>query len=280
VRSRLVALALLVALLPVVARTAAAPTALKTLELGSGPTVVFVHQMGATRMAWMPVARRLLAKHRVVLVDLPGHGESPMPGSFTLEAAAEALDGVLARQKPESTVVVGKGMGGVVALIEARVHPERMKGLVLVNCSGKLGFGIPDQDKKQFLEMLDQNYDQFLKMLFSNAGYDSAEAVAMHAQAVLVPKVTMMAYLRELLYADPGIQPKNFRTPLLALVGVHMWPAGKDSATVLKETGFEGLAGITVRRLGAGTPGAVSAQPESLAAVISDFAARAIAQKK
>ena len=107
------AAAALMGLLCAATLTAQTPVALKYTELGHGPTVVFVHGLGGSRMQWMPTVRKLITDHHVVLVDLPGHGESPMPDAFSFAACAAALDQVLAKQQGDSTVVVGHGLGGL-----------------------------------------------------------------------------------------------------------------------------------------------------------------------
>ena len=76
------------AVLAVTAQAAEGPT-LRTTDLGRGVTYVIVPSMGNSRMQWMPTARKLIGQNRVVLVDLPGHGDSPMPDPFSLDAAAE-----------------------------------------------------------------------------------------------------------------------------------------------------------------------------------------------
>ena len=96
------------------------PSAFHT-AFGRGPTVVLVHGLGSRASHWLPTARRLARTHRVVLAQLPGHGESALPDPFSLEACAEALDQVLAKQKPESTVIVAHGFGGLIALHEVLV---------------------------------------------------------------------------------------------------------------------------------------------------------------
>ena len=92
--------------------TLATPVAPKTTELGHGPTVVFVPGLGASRNDWLPTARRLLGRYRVVLVDLPGHGDTPLPDPFSFVTVGDALDAVLAKQNPDSTIVVGHQLGG------------------------------------------------------------------------------------------------------------------------------------------------------------------------
>ena len=80
---------------------------LETLELGSGPTVVLVPGLGGTRMDWLPTVKRLRDQFHCVMVEIPGQGKSPLPDPFSLPAAAEALDAVVAKQKADSTIVVG-----------------------------------------------------------------------------------------------------------------------------------------------------------------------------
>src|SRR5262245_8710749 len=87
-------LLILTAILAVFAatRSVAPPPPSASAAFGQGPTVVLVHGLGSRDEHWLPVARLLARDHRVVMVDLPGHGASPMPDPFSLERAATALD--------------------------------------------------------------------------------------------------------------------------------------------------------------------------------------------
>src|SRR5262249_655410 len=171
------ALALAALTLAVALPVASAPAALKTTEFGSGPTIVLLHGLGQGRLAWMPTARKLLSKYHVVMVDLPGHGDSPLPDPFSLEAAADAVDQIVAGQKAESTVVLGTGVGGLLALMSAAAHPTHQRGVVLIDVALKSPIPIDDQQKKGFFDFMDQNYDQFLHMAYGRMGRDSAQSV-------------------------------------------------------------------------------------------------------
>ncbi len=256
------------------------PVALKTLELGRGPTLVLVHGLGTGRMVWMPTARKLIAAHRVVMVDLPGHGESPMPDPFSLEAAAEALDRVVAKQKAESTLVVGQGVGGLIALMAAGAHPDRARGLVLIDVALKSPVPIEEQQKRQFIDYMDQNYDVFARMVFTRMGRDSAQGVAIHALAAQVPPANVKAYFRELLNADGSRALHNIKCPLLFIASQHVLPPDKDWPTVGKQLGWDDPAIVTPRRLGASGALIMSDQPDSLALAITDFARQVMAPKK
>src|SRR5205085_9563836 len=101
-------------------------------SFGRGPTIVLVHGLGSRSSHWLATARRLARNHRVVLVDLPGHGASAMPEPLTLERATNSLDLALAALGREPVVLVGHSVGGLVATAEAIAHPDRVRGLVLV----------------------------------------------------------------------------------------------------------------------------------------------------
>ena len=87
--------------------------------IGRGPAVVLVHGLGSDYDDWLPVARDLARDHRVVFVELPGHGLAPMATPFALEQATLALDRAIAEQAREPVVLVGHSVGGLVATAEA-----------------------------------------------------------------------------------------------------------------------------------------------------------------
>ena len=258
----------------------APPVALKTTEFGRGPTIVLLHALGSGRMVWMPTAKQLLTSHRVVMVDLPGHGESALPDPFSLQACAEALDQVLAKQKPDSTVLVAHGMGGLVALHEVQAHPDRLKGLVVIDAATKFPTPIPEQQQQFFLRMLDTGYDDFLKRMMMGQARDSAQGNELYSQAMTVPAASMKAYLKAALNADASSALKKMKPAFLFVGTGKLWPEGKDWPTLAKELGYDGPAPVTARRLAEGGPLIMKEQPDSLAAVIREFTAQALAAKK
>jgi pimeloyl-ACP methyl ester carboxylesterase len=65
---------------------------------GSGPPLVLLHGVGHRRQAWGAVLERLTPHRDVVLVDLPGHGESPplrTAGRPVVEAVLDPVLGLL-----------------------------------------------------------------------------------------------------------------------------------------------------------------------------------------
>lgn len=268
-------------LLPLAAAAPAHATpsaAAHTTELGSGPTVVIVHDLGDSRLTWIPTARRLLGSHHVVLADLPGHGDTPLPNPFSLDAAVASLDALLATMNPDSTLLVGKGMGGLIAMLEAEAHPQRMRGVVVVDAALAPPMKVDDQQQKQFFDWVDGNYDQFLSMTFGKMGRDTVESAAIRARAAAVPPLTVKSYVRAAMNADAASGLKNLKTPLL-FVATEGMLHGRDWATAAKQLGWPNPAAVTERTLpGTGTL-VMQQAPDSLAAVLDAFQKQVIAKR-
>jgi pimeloyl-ACP methyl ester carboxylesterase len=265
-------LALLAVLaVPLAGAPASTPAPPKTTEFGSGPSIVLLHGMGSSRMSWLPTARKLLGSHHVVMMDLPGYGDTALPDPFSLQIAAEAIAQGMAAQKAESTIVVGQGLGGLLALMVASAHPERVSGVVLIDAAMRPEQPIPDQMQKYFLQSLDERYDEMMKGMFTRMGRDSAQGATLYTQAARTPPATMKAYLRELMNADGNQSLKGLKRPLLFIATEKRWALGKDWAAVGKQSGFDDPAAITARRIGNAGPLVATEQPDSLAALLDSF---------
>jgi pimeloyl-ACP methyl ester carboxylesterase len=253
---------------------------LETLELGSGPTVVMVPGIGGTRTDWLQTVKRLRDRYHCVMVEIPGQGKSPLPEPFSLQAAAQALDAVIAKQKPESTIVVANGVGGTLALLAASAHPEHLRGLMLIDAPLKSPVPVTDQQREQLKRIMDENYDQFSQMAFSRMGRDSTESALLFALMAAVPPATVKSYFRELVSADANRELKELKVPLALAFTERSWKAGNSAGTVMRSFGMEdSTLAVPLRIANAGRL-PMKDQPDTLAAWISGFAARNFAGKK
>jgi pimeloyl-ACP methyl ester carboxylesterase len=95
--------------------------------------VVFIHGWTCDLTFWRGQAP-VYEKHRALLVDLPGHGQSDKPDvSYTQERFARAVEAVMRDAGVERAVLVGHSMGGPVALTFVRLFPAKAKALVMVD---------------------------------------------------------------------------------------------------------------------------------------------------
>lgn len=101
-------------------------------EKGQGEALLLIHGVGLNADAWGPQIEALSDTHRVIALDMPGHGESALSGaelSDYVEQAAAVLDALgIAKAN-----VVGHSMGGLVAMGLALDHPDRVLRLGVLN---------------------------------------------------------------------------------------------------------------------------------------------------
>lgn len=108
---------------------------LRTTTLGEqGSPVVFCHGLFGQGKNWTTIGKALADRHRVVLVDMPDHGESPRSDHFDYLDSADAVAELLAGLGEEAALV-GHSMGGKVAMLVALRRPELVERLAVVDVS-------------------------------------------------------------------------------------------------------------------------------------------------
>jgi pimeloyl-ACP methyl ester carboxylesterase len=86
---------------------------------GAGPPLVLLHGVGHRRQAWNSVVELLTPQREVILVDLPGHGESPpleLDGRPVAQALLEAVTGLFDDLGLDRPNIAGNSLGGRLAL--------------------------------------------------------------------------------------------------------------------------------------------------------------------
>ena len=98
------------------------------------PVVVAVHGLGGSALNWGLLGPRLAATHRVLAVDLWGHGGSGVPGGRpALADDLRLLQRFLTEVVGEPVVLLGHSMGGVLSLQHTAEHPGTVSRLVLLS---------------------------------------------------------------------------------------------------------------------------------------------------
>jgi pimeloyl-ACP methyl ester carboxylesterase len=107
------------------------------VELGEGPSVLLVHGLGGSWQNWLENIPHLAKHHRVIAVDLPGFGDSPLPPwEISVPAYGRFLHDFCERVGIGSGPVIGSSLGGFIATELAITEPERVEHLVLVSAAG------------------------------------------------------------------------------------------------------------------------------------------------
>ena len=89
---------------------------------GTGPLLVLVHGLSESIRSWDPLMDDLVVDHRVLRVDLRGHGASPKADSYRKTDMADDIAPLVGDDLP---IVVGHSLGGMVATAYASRRPTR-----------------------------------------------------------------------------------------------------------------------------------------------------------
>ena len=101
-------------------------------EHGSGKPLLLVHGLMVTGEMFDPVVERLSARHRLIIPDLRGHGQSRgLPPPYTATVLAADLARLLAYLAIDATDVLGYSHGGAIAQQLVLDYPARCDRLVL-----------------------------------------------------------------------------------------------------------------------------------------------------
>jgi 3-oxoadipate enol-lactonase len=106
------------------------------LDEGHGSPLVFIHGFPLDHTMWRHQIAEFGSTHRVLAVDLPGFGQSPLaPGEMSIIGFADQLSEFLDRiGVTEKITLCGLSMGGSISLQFALRHPDKLSGLILCDC--------------------------------------------------------------------------------------------------------------------------------------------------
>ena len=142
---------------------------------GAGePTVVFVHGWTCDSTTWARQVPAISRSFRVVTLDLPGHGQSgsPKDGKFSMDLFAHAVEAVRREAKADKIVLVGHSMGTPVIRQYARLYPQHVAALVLVDgtiLKGDTAAGLATVSHRFEGADAARNRDEFIRGMFTPA---------------------------------------------------------------------------------------------------------------
>ncbi|MGB5778300.1 MAG: alpha/beta fold hydrolase [Allopontixanthobacter sediminis] len=94
---------------------------IETHTEGAGRKLLLVHGLGGSWKSWSPVLPFVAAQREVIMIDLPGHGASPVRAdSGTFGGLADSLETYIRENNLESADVAGFSLGGRLVLEMAR----------------------------------------------------------------------------------------------------------------------------------------------------------------
>lgn len=105
-------------------------------DAGTGPVVVLVHGIASSSVTFQNLVPLLTDRHRVISINLLGHGGSPAPprASYTIEEHVAWLERTIRSLRlSEPFIIVGHSLGALLVSRYARENPRRVFQVVLIN---------------------------------------------------------------------------------------------------------------------------------------------------
>ena len=103
---------------------------------GEGPVILLSHGYSSTSGMWKGQIEALSAKHKLVIWDMRGHGDSDYPddqAAYSEEATVADMAALLDEVGADKAIIGGLSLGGYMSLAFNRAHPERVSALLIID---------------------------------------------------------------------------------------------------------------------------------------------------
>ena len=138
-------------------------------EKGKGAAIVLIHGFLENSNMWKNCIAELSKRNRVIAVDLLGHGGSDSLGYVhSMDLFAESIEAVLKYLRIRKCILIGHSLGGYVALAFAEKHPQKTKGLCLMNSTSNEDDAERKKLRTRANKMIKDNFVNMVRMSFTN----------------------------------------------------------------------------------------------------------------
>jgi pimeloyl-ACP methyl ester carboxylesterase len=257
------------------------------------PPIVLLHGFAGSMRWFDRLAPLLAASHRVIRVDLLGHGgSSKPPAGYEIDNQARLVGLALDRLGVGHAIVVGHSMGGAVGVALAAQRPELVEALAVLDEGPDNGFGdTPLLAKLGFVSVLgellhrvvtdgqvrDGYKDAFAKDFDMAVGFPDPDQVVRDYR-----RMTYTSYKAAADCEDAFLKAERLDARLRRLDCRRLVVLGEDDRFFRAQDcarAFESVPGLRVEVMpGAGHSPNVEA-PDRLARLVTEFAAASAATR-
>ncbi|MEJ2200332.1 MAG: alpha/beta hydrolase [Desulfuromonadaceae bacterium] len=204
---------------------------------GAGePTLVFVHGWSCDARYWRQQVPYFAKKHRVVVLDLAGHGHSGMTRSrYSMKAFGEDVRAVTTAVGSRSVILIGHSMGGSVIAEAARLMPERVIGLIGIDTLENVEYPLTREELAGMIAPLEQDFRSgcrpFVGEMISPATAASLREWILADMSSAPPTVALSALKEMMSQYITGEAAKIFdeiRIPVILVKG-DLWPVNEEA---------------------------------------------------
>lgn len=193
-------------------------------EAGRGKPLLLIHGLADDHRAWRRTLPDLMLRHRVLMYDLRGHGQSALGNPFgSLRQFGADLISLMDATGVEHASIAGFSLGGTIAMRVAIDNPDRIRGLILVATSSRVGKAAADW-YRQRVEMVERGDPQLRATIDGDTAAVYAQSPAELEEGLLIRR-------------ESTIDPRGYASACAAMASLNASPLdpelGKISAPTL-----------------------------------------------
>ena len=204
---------------------------------GTGePALVFVHGWSCDARYWRAQIPVFSRKHRVMVLDLAGHGHSGTSRNrYTMKAFGEDVQAVTQAAGSRRVILIGHSMGGSVIAEAAALMPDRVIGLIGVDTLENIAYPLTSEARDNMTAPLKKNFQagcrQFVNgMILPETNPDLREWI-LSDMAAAPPKIALSAMNEMLNQYITGRAAAVFEKARIPVVTVNgdLWPVNHEA---------------------------------------------------
>ncbi len=203
---------------------------------GAGePTLVFVHGWSCDARYWREQVPYFSKAHRVVVLDLAGHGHSGMARTkYTMASFGEDVRAVTEAAAGRRVILIGHSMGGSVIAEAARLMPGRVVGLVGIDTLENVEYPMTQGELEKMISPLEKDFRagsrQFIAGMISPETEPRLREWIVSDVSAAPPAVALSAMREMMMQYVTGEAASIFekiRVPVVSVNG-DLWPVNYE----------------------------------------------------
>ena len=195
------------------------------------PTLVFIHGWSCDSRYWRMQIPYFSQKHRVIVLDLAGHGHSSSSRTqYTMQAFGEDVKAVAESTGSQNIILIGHSMGGAVIAEAARLMPGRVKGLIGIDTLENIEYPLTRKELDDMLAPLKKDFPAgsraFVQEMFAPSTDPMLRDWILADMAAAPPSVALSAMNEMMSQYITGDAARIFaaiRIPVMTING-DLWP--------------------------------------------------------
>ncbi|MBU4525502.1 MAG: alpha/beta hydrolase [Desulfomicrobium sp.] len=204
---------------------------------GSGePALVFVHGWSCDARYWREQIPHFSKNHRVIVLDLAGHGHSGMGRTqYTMISFGEDVKAVTEASGSRSVILVGHSMGGSVIAEAARLMADRVIGLVGIDTLENIEYSMTREEFEGMIAPLEKDFQngcrQFVEAMISPHTDAKLREWILADMSAASPDVALSAMkdmMSQYITGEAARIFEDIRIPVMTVNG-DMWPINYEA---------------------------------------------------